>query len=48
MTPWNVLNSSAADPFVLGDEPLHNQSFCLTTMKTVRLASWHEVIMLAL
>ena len=48
MTPWNVLNSSAADPFLFGNEPLHNQSFCLTKMKTVRLASWDEVTLLAL
>jgi hypothetical protein len=47
MTPWNVLNSSAADPVFVGNEPCITRAI-LTKMKTVRLASWDEVTLLAL
>ena len=45
MTPWNVLSSSAADPFLVTNPALTRA--ILTEMKMVRLASCDEVTSLA-
>ena len=45
MTPWNVLNSSAADPFSVWQRTMHSQSY---VYKNEDGASWDEVTLLAL